>query len=147
MFRRILRHEWRALSADATVWTVAAVFAVAIGYGVWNGSRWVTFQQAALQSAAAEEAARYDRLKAQAAALSAPGDKVSPFADPRSPSNVGGRLGPRYAMLPPGPLAPLAIGQSDLLPYYFKVSTEARENIVAATEIENPNRLLAGRFD
>lgn len=147
MLSRILRHEWRALSADATVWTIAAIFAAAIGYGVWNGGRWVSFQRSALQSASAEETARYDRLKAQVDALSAPGAKVSPFADPRSPSNIGGRLGPRYAMLPPGPLAPLAIGQSDLLPYYFKVSTDARENIVAATEIENPNRLLAGRFD
>jgi len=147
MLRRIVRHEWRALASDATLWVVAAVFGVAIGYGVWNGARWVTFQSHALASASAEEATRYDGLKARVEALSQPGAKVSPFADPRSPSNVGGRLGPRYAMLPPGPLAPLAIGQSDLLPYYFKVSTEARENIVAATEIENPNRLLAGRFD
>jgi ABC-2 type transport system permease protein len=147
MFSRILQHEWRALSADATIWTIAAIFAAAIGYGVWNGGRWVTFQRNALASAAEEETARYDRLKTQVAALSASGAKVSPFADPRSPSNIGGRMGPRYAMLPPGPLAPLAIGQSDLLPYYFKVSTDARENVVAATEIENPNRLLAGRFD
>jgi ABC-2 type transport system permease protein len=147
MFRRILRHEWRALAADSTLWAVAAIFAAAIGYGVWNGGRWVTFQRAALHSAATEEAERYDRLQTQVAALAQPGAKVSPFADPRSPTNIGGRLGPRYAMLPPGPLAPLAIGQSDLLPYYFKVSTDARENIVAATEIENPNRLLAGRFD
>jgi ABC-2 type transport system permease protein len=147
MFRRILHHEWRALSADATLWTVVAIFAAAIGYGVWNGNRWVTFQRAALHSAATEETERYERLRAQAASLAQPGAKVSPFADPRSPSNVGGRLGPRYATQPPGPLAPLAIGQSDLLPYYFKVSTEARENIVAATEIENPNRLLSGRFD
>jgi ABC-2 type transport system permease protein len=50
-------------------------------------------------------------------------------------------------MLPPAPLAALAIGQSDLLPSYFKVSTDARENIVSATEIENPQRLLVGRFD
>jgi hypothetical protein len=59
----------------------------------------------------------------------------------------GSRFGPRYAMLPPAPLTPLAIGQSDLLPYYFKVSTDARETMLAATEIENPQRLLAGRFD
>jgi ABC-2 type transport system permease protein len=147
MLSRIVRHEWRALSSDATLWVVAAVFGVAIGYGVWNGARWVTFQTSALDLAASEEVTRYGDLKAQVAALTKPGATVSPFADPRSPSNVGGRLGPRYAMLPPGPLAPLAIGQSDLLPYYFKVSTDARENIVAATEIENPNRLLAGRFD
>jgi ABC-2 type transport system permease protein len=147
MLRRIVQHEWKALTADATLWVVAAVFGVAIGYGVWNGSRWVAFQHDTLASARAEELTRYDSLKTQVAALQQPDAKVSPFADPRSPSNVGGRLGPRYAMLPPGPLAPLAIGQSDLLPYYFKVSTDARENIVAATEIENPNRLLAGRFD
>lgn len=147
MLRRIVHHEWRALASDATLWVVAAIFGVAIGYGVWNGARWVTFQRTALALASAEEATRYDGLKAQVAALSAPGAEVSPFADPRSPSAFGGRLGPRYAILPPGPLAPLAIGQSDLLPYYFKVSTDARENIVSATEIENPNRLLAGRFD
>ena len=147
MLFRIVKHEWRALSADATVWVIAGVFAVAIGYGVWNGARWVHFQQAALADAAAEESGRYARIQDQLVALSAPGAAVSPFADPRSPTNIGGRMGPRYATLPPGPLAPLAIGQSDLLPYYFKVSTDARENLISAMEIENPLRLLAGRFD
>jgi ABC-2 type transport system permease protein len=147
MLTRIIRHEWRLLHADHTVWVVAAVFAAAIGYGVWNGVRWVDFQRRALADAAAEETERYARISAQALELERTGGQVSPFADPRSPSNVGGRFGPRYAMLPPGPLAPLAIGQSDLLPYYFRVSTDARENIVAATELENPHRLLVGRFD
>ncbi len=147
MLVRIMRHEWRALSSDGLVWAVAAVFGLSIAYGVWNGSRWVSFQRSALHAAAGEEAARYEGLKSRIAALSVPGTSVSPFADPRSPTALGARFGPRYAMLPPGPLAPLAIGQSDLLPYYFKVSTEARENVVATAEIENPNRLLAGRFD
>ncbi len=146
MLRRIVLHEWRVLSADATVWVVTAAFAVSIGYGVWNGVRWTRFQHGAIAEAHAEEAARYDRIAAQLIDLQS-GGKVSPFADPRSPSVFAGRLGPRYASLPPAPLAPLAIGQSDLLPYYFKVSTDARENIVSTTEIENPARLLAGRFD
>jgi ABC-2 type transport system permease protein len=147
MFIRLLHHEWRALRADATIWLIGGVFAVVIGYAMTNGVRWVTFQQAALRVAAAEETERYERLKAQVSDLRRPGAQVSPFADPRSPTVVGGRLGPRYAMLPPGPLAPLAIGQSDLLPYYVKVSTDARETIIAAAEIENPQRLLVGRFD
>jgi ABC-2 type transport system permease protein len=147
MFPRILRHEWLALRADATVWVVAGVFALAIGYGVWNGVQWVGFQARALAEAAAEEQERYDGLRQRVDDIVKTGAQVSPFADPRSPANVGGRLGPRYAMLPPGPLAPLAIGQSDLLPYYFRVSTDSRENILSATEIENPYRLLSGRFD
>ncbi|HWI17083.1 MAG TPA: DUF3526 domain-containing protein [Vicinamibacterales bacterium] len=147
MLLRILRHEWRQLSGDATLWLVAGACVMAIGYGVWNGARWVQFQQAAIAEADLEQASRYDALGKQIHALSQPGATVSPFADPRSPSNLGGRLGPKYATLPPAPLAAVAIGQSDLLPYYFKVTTDARENIVSATEIENPNRLLAGRFD
>jgi ABC-2 type transport system permease protein len=147
MLSRIFLHEWRSLRADATLWVVVGVFGVAIGYGVWNGARWVTFQRDALAAAAQEEAERHQKLEHQIASLQRGESKVSSFADPRSPANAGGRLGPRYASLPPGPLAPLAIGQSDLLPYYFKVSTDARETIVAATEVENPQRLLVGRFD
>jgi ABC-2 type transport system permease protein len=147
MITRILAHEWRALRADSTIWVIAVVFAAAIGYGVWNGARWVGFQQVTLSSAAAEERDRYDRLRERVDHVSRTGEQVSPFADPRSPANVGSRFGPRYAVMPPAPLAALTIGQSDLLPYYFRVSTDARENIVSATELENPHRLLTGRFD
>jgi ABC-2 type transport system permease protein len=146
MLWRIIRHEWRALAADHTVWLVAAVFASAIGYGVWTGHRWVDFQRTAIEQAQAEETERYARLQQQVADLER-GGKVSPFADPRNPSNAGARLAPRYATLPPGPMAVTAVGQSDLLPYYFRISTDSRENIVAASEIENPHRLLVGRFD
>lgn len=147
MLGRIIKHEWRALGSDATLWIVGVAFASAIGYGVWNGARWVQFQHAAIQSAAAEETERYAKLQQEVDDLQRTGGKVSPFRDPRSPSNAGGRLGPRYAVLPPTPLAPLAVGQSDLLPYYFRVSTDSRDAIVSATEIENPQRLLVGRFD
>jgi ABC-2 type transport system permease protein len=147
MLTRILRHEWRSLAADQTTWIVGIVFAVSIGYGVWNGARWVSFQRDALEGAAAEESARYERITRQLDELTKPGASVSPFADPRNPSNAGGRMAQRYAMLPPGPLTAVSIGQSDLLPYYFKVSMESRETLIAANEIENPNRLLAGRFD
>jgi ABC-2 type transport system permease protein len=49
--------------------------------------------------------------------------------------------------LPPTPLAALAVGQSDLLPSYLKMTTDAKETVLASTEIENPQRLLTGRFD
>ncbi len=137
MAGRTPRHEWRLLFADATVWVIAGVFSVGIAYGILNGVGWVGFRRAALRAAAAEEASRYDQITAQVRDLESAGTPVAPFGDPRNPTMFGSRFGPRYAMLPPGPLAPLAIGQSDLLPYYFKVSTDARETAVAATEIEN----------
>jgi ABC-2 type transport system permease protein len=147
MFIRLLQHEWRVLRADATVWVISGVFAVGIGYAMVNGVRWSNFERTALRNAAAEESERYDQMRTQMANLQRAGTPVAAFGDPRNPAMFGSRFGPRYTSLPPGPLAPLAIGQSDLLPSYFRVSTDARETIVAASEIENPHRLLVGRFD
>lgn len=147
MFTRLLRHEWRVLCADATVWVIGAVFAVSIGYAMVNGVRWSRFEDTALRDAATEETSRYSQIEMQIADLQRAGKPVAPFGDPRNPTMFGSRFGPRYASLPPGALAATAIGQSDLLPSYFKVSTDARETIVAASEIENPHRLLVGRFD
>ncbi|MDZ7632486.1 MAG: DUF3526 domain-containing protein [Gemmatimonadaceae bacterium] len=41
----------------------------------------------------------------------------------------------------------LAVGQSDLLPYYLKVNTGGRQGVLKGDEIENPGNLLTGRFD
>jgi len=143
----ILRHEWRSLSADASVWIVVAVFAGAIGYGTLNGARWVAFQQEAIAEAQQEEAERYQRHQTEIVRINRENATVSAFSDPRNPDAVGRALGARYAVLPPTPVAALSVGQSDLLPYYFRMTTDAKETILAAAELENPHRLLAGRFD
>lgn len=145
--RILLRHEWRSLSADGSVWIAVALFAAAIGYGASNGVRWVAFQQNAIAEAQQEEAERFRKHEAEIVRITRERATVSAFADPRNPDAVGRSLGARYAVLPPTPLAALAVGQSDLLPYYFKMTTDAKETVLAATEIENPQRLLTGRFD
>jgi ABC-2 type transport system permease protein len=147
MVKALLRHEWRSLTADASLWVVVAMFAVAIGYGAFNGVRWVDFQQQAIAEAQQEETERFQKHEREIARINRENATVSAFADPRNPNAVGRSLGARYAVLPPTPLAALAVGQSDLLPYYFKMTTDAKETVLAATELENPHRLLAGRFD
>jgi ABC-2 type transport system permease protein len=144
---RIVRHEWRLLATDGTLWLVAAIFALAIGYGTFNGSRWVRFQYEAIADAAREERERFAAQENAIGRINNGELKVSPFADPRNPQTAGSRLGARYAAMPPAPLAALSIGQSDLLPYYFKITSDARETVTAGAELENPNRLLTGRFD
>jgi len=56
-------------------------------------------------------------------------------------------MGLRYVSMPPAALGRLAIGQSDLYPYYFKVSTNSNQTFLNNDEVENPVHLLAGRFD
>jgi ABC-2 type transport system permease protein len=145
--KALLRHELRSLTADASLWVAVAIFAVAIGYGTVNGVRWVDFQQQAIAEAQQEETERFQKHEREIARINRENATVSPFADPRNPDAVGRSLGARYAVLPPTALAPLAVGQSDLLPSYFKMTTDAKETVLAATELENPHRLLAGRFD
>lgn len=147
MLSKILRHEWRLLVSDGSLWLVVGIFAVAIAYGTVNGARWVRFQQTAIEEAVREEADRFAVHEAAIRDINRGALKVSPFADPRNPQAAGSRLGARYAVMPPSPLAALSIGQSDLLPSYFKVTSDAKENVTAAAELENPHRLLTGRVD
>jgi ABC-2 type transport system permease protein len=146
MIGRIARHEWRMLFSEKTPWLVLLLLAASIGYAIFNGLRWVEFQRTTLQNAFDEQAARYSDLKKQVAAIEA-GKRPPPFNDPRMPDAAGGRLGSTYAAMPPSQLSPLSIGQSDVLPYYFKVSTASKESVLTSNEIENPHRLLHGRFD
>jgi ABC-2 type transport system permease protein len=144
---QIMKYDWRNLSADRTLWAVASVLLLAIGYGAWNGASWVRFQRNTLSAAAAEEDERLRTIKRDI--VEADAGRVSPpvFLDPRSPAAVGRRLGSRYAAMPPAPLASLAIGQSDLYPYYFRVSTGSKDTFINNDEIEHPVHLLSGRFD
>jgi len=143
-------HEWRSLLADRTLWFITPLFALLIGYGVYNGMSWVRFQQTTLATVRAEEQSRLAKANATLRALEQPGAvgrAESAFTNPRLASVAGSRSGTRYAILPPAPLASLSIGQSDLYPYYFRVSTQSRQTFLTNDEIENPTNLLAGRFD
>jgi ABC-2 type transport system permease protein len=142
-----MKHEWRSLRADRTLWVIVPLFALIIGYGVYNGVSWMRFQRATLAAAGDEERERYAQARREIVEIEKSGKEVSPFSDPRLPSVAGGRSGLRYAQLPPAPLAALSIGQSDLYPYYFKVSRQSIQTFTTHDEIENPTNLLAGRFD
>ena len=148
MLLRIMRHEWRTLRADRTIWLLTILFAFIVGYGVFNGVAWVSFQRDAIRQATRDEETKFTDLRQQLAALGDTIDKnLSPFADPRNANAAGLAHGQRYAVMPPTALAPLSVGQSDLLPYYFKISTRSKQAFIGNDEIENPHNLLTGRFD
>lgn len=146
----ILRHEWRSLAADRTAWIVLLLFAAVIAGAVVNGSARVEERRAEIGRALAAERERLagDRAEAlRAATAPRPEGEVSPFAvGPDHPYYVGTRQG-THAFLPPGPLAALALGQSDLYPYGYKVTTGNRESLVTSEPLENPVKLHAGSFD
>jgi ABC-2 type transport system permease protein len=141
---RIARHEWRSLVADRTLWTLVPLLLGLVGYGLFNGISWVRGQERTLAAARHDQDETTTRSQETIRAIEAEGREVPPWLDPRMPS-VAGKNG--LATMPPAPLAALTIGQSDLYPFYFKVSTASRQTFLQNDEIENPLNLLAGRFD
>lgn len=147
MTRHLLHHEWRTLRHDATLMILVAVLAAAVGYALVNGARWRAHQHDVLESALAEEGDRYKRAEATIRQAREQKKTLPAFSDPANPDTAGRTTAPRYALMPPAPLAELSVGQSDLLPSYYRVTTESPETIFGAAELENPTRLLTGRFD
>jgi ABC-2 type transport system permease protein len=148
MLRVILRHEWRMLGADATWWMLVALLGGGAIYGVMNGLAWVHFQQATIATALADEHDELAMKRADLADLASGRKHVASFLDPRTPAVTAGVYhGGRYVTAPPAPLGALAIGQSDLYPSYVQVTMKSKQAFLGQDEVDNPQSLLAGRFD
>ncbi|MCG8468935.1 MAG: DUF3526 domain-containing protein [Gemmatimonadetes bacterium] len=147
-FRHHVRHEWRLLRADRLLTATLGLFAVLFLYALLNGSAWVRFQEDTLGALAEARDERDARTRAELRRIASGGQPSSPFRDPRAPNVLGSQRNSRPAALPPGPLATLAIGQSDLLPFYYDVSIYTNDQTFLQNgEVENPLHLLVGRFD
>lgn len=147
MIQTIVKQDWKLLRADRTLVSLALVVAAIVGYAVWNGSQWVQAQKGTLQAAKAEEGKRVGGLRKSIRAIESGEKEVKPSEDPRSASTIGATSAAPYLMMPPGPLAALSVGLSDLYPSYFKLNLRSRQAVLANDELENPLNLLAGRFD
>jgi len=140
--------EWSRLRRDAVVWTAIAVLTVALAYGLGNGYAWQRFQREAIAQAATLEQATIAAARSEAQRLDRlAGQEIDPFSDPRHALGFESEYLQQYDCLQPTPLAMMAVGQSDLLPYCVRVTTGPWPSFVASYEWENPLRLLLGRFD
>lgn len=146
-FLLICRHEFRVLVADRTlVWVAALLFSM-LGYGLYTG----------LLETRQRDAAAIDLYEAQAQAeqrnLESLREVMSgippadPFANPADPASIGGGMAGRYAVMPTAPLAPLAIGQSDMFPNSYPMSYGSKVDFMYDSEMENPWNLLSGHVD
>ena len=146
--RTVLRNEWRLLMADRALRIVLGLFVVLLGYALANGLVWTRFLESTTEAVQTANAERTRAFEQELAAIADGGEPASRFADPRSPQVLGGPRGSHTALLEPGPLTALAVGQSDLLPYYYDVNIYTNESSFQQNgEVENPLNLMVGRFD
>jgi ABC-2 type transport system permease protein len=152
MLTRIIKHEWRNLTADRTAWITLILFALVIGYALYEGQSWARFQQGGLAQMRADEHKRLDEIRGEIGTAEAEaakkGERLNyPSWGARHPFYVGNYRGQQYAALPPAPLAAMAVGQSDIYPNHFKVSGALKETFMLAQDLESPFKLFAGHFD
>lgn len=131
---KLFRLELRLFFAERVTWLLLVLFAGTLVYGIANGAR---VGRAAQDNATAIEKETFQWNTQVREALE------RQALDPRQ---VAGR--PSVALLPPAPLPALAVGQSDLLPGHESISLwRLAKPAEGRSELENPARLLAGRFD
>ena len=145
--RLVVEHEARLLLADRTLWLVSGLFFALVGYGLFNGMEQAALKERALASVLQAQAQGETSRRALLKGILHEGVIPDPFGNPADPSAMGGGYGSRYAFMPISPLAPLAFGQSDVRPDYYKVTNRSKINFIYETEIENPWNLLSGHFD
>lgn len=145
--RMVMAQEMRLLAADRGFWIVSVIFLLLIGYALSNGLHQATLragaQAAIVHDDAQRRAGQLGKLERIMAGKEVPG----PFDNPADPTHMGGGYGAHHAILPPAPLAAVALGQDDLFPSQFKVTYESRISFIGNNDIENPWNLLSGHFD
>ena len=138
----VWRNEWRLLLADRAPWVLAVLFTAVALYGAWNGRQWSSFQRAAVADIRRTDGERLGKL--DSLLQRAEGDSTVSVP----PAGALGASGATtHAILDVPPLGGLAVGASDLHPYYARVSVRSKASFMATDEVENPHNLLAGRFD
>ena len=146
--RTVLRNEWRLLMADRALRIVLGLFAVLLVYALANGVVWMRFQERIVETVQTGNVERASAIEQELAAIENGAEPASRFSDPRAPNVLGGARGSHTAVLTPGRLTALAVGQSDLLPYYYDVNIYTNESSFHQNgEVENPLNLMVGRFD
>lgn len=146
MFLGLVAQEFGLLRRVASLWGLGLMLLVLTVVAAVSGSiRVTTLAQTVTERADAELAVRSSLISSlnRYTAAGAQGDV--PVA--AKPGSMGFSVTSAYAAMPASPLAPLAVGVSDLLPHYYRLDAHAAYTLVQGGEIENPLNLRVGGFD
>lgn len=146
--------ETRQLRRDRLFWTATLVCSLALLYGLMNGQSWRDDQRAQIATYETQTQAAFNALRKQAGGLRAkneapPQGLTERNGDPRYALGFEASFA-QHACRHPDALAALGVGQSDLynsciLSSAWDTGGEGDEQ--AHRALENPLRLLFGRFD
>ncbi|UFZ02732.1 DUF3526 domain-containing protein [Bradyrhizobium ontarionense] len=146
-FWLIVRHETRVLLRDRTLPLVCAVLALMVGCGLLVGMAQASLRERMIAEVTEHEREAQQKNQDTLRAVLTGRETLVPFSNPANPAALAGTLAGRHTVLPNGALAALAVGQSDMMPNYYRISYLSKVQFMYDSEIENPWNLLSGHFD
>ncbi len=153
-FGGIVRHEWRLTRSTAllglALWAACVVVAVSVGHA--RASR--AAESARLFMKVEEDQIAHYRQRAEAIERVRAGGDAAPVRlhpreldwGPTQPLYVAAWV-PMKVVLPPAPLAALAVGDSEIRPPAYRVSLWNGELVPVVEPSANPLAVTVGRFD
>jgi len=147
-FLRLLRFEVESFLREPATRVITGLLFAAMLWGAMNGERHVRAQQVAIARIHLREAQAIEWQKATAHRFMQPSALIVPYW--QDPTDVAGymRYGlTAFAVKPPSPLGALAIGGSNVVPFYLRARLDFVAPPEAAYEFENPRVLSLGAFD
>lgn len=145
MFKVLFAQELKVLGSNRMWWVILGLLVVLTVFAAFNGAARIEHLSGIAARLNQDEAAVAASLKAGVARYEA-----NPAGDPpavASPGNVGLSILGHYAVMEPGSLAALSVGQSDVQPGYYRVTAHPTYTFLNAAEIQNPLTQVAGSFD
>jgi ABC-2 type transport system permease protein len=148
MFKHIMYYDWLLLRANRTLAVSVSLLTFFTAFALWNGTQHVRFQRQTLAAIQDSAQKAYTALESSVREIESGKQYTgNPFQNPQSPYPIGANKGARFATLAPEELALVSFGQSDLLPYYYRVTMTKKQSLYHAEEIENAAILYNGNFD
>jgi ABC-2 type transport system permease protein len=148
MWRTVLQLEWRILRKERSTFWILGLFSLFLVFAaIFSGRHAGQLENAMGHSLKAEATRDADAAEKIHALTSA--QKPLQSKDPRNPQYMGSQGAARIAILPPAPLAAMAVGQRDLVPQAVRVTSgiEVAADRETETPMIGPTRLATGPFD
>ena len=147
--RVVFDHELKTLLRNRVLTTLFALIVLILLAALWTGSSMVRKQRQTLGKIDAYKAEITDSLTNRIRRIEANNMMYRGFIwdDPTFAYNTARNEGPPFAVKPPFDLQALNVGQSDLQPFYYKVTITKNQDLTHESEIENSFLQLIGNFD
>lgn len=139
--------EIKNLLRERLLWLLVGITVFFTALANYNGYQWVVTQNEVIRSAQHEQQQAVISAQQGLADRQTLNQPINWWDDQYDLRGQAFYLMVNYATKPPLPSAALAVGQSDVQPYFFRMLVTSKQAFINQYEFVHPLALLIGKFD